>query len=261
MSEDTQGEQTPDEVQKPEPTAIELKAMEMGWRPKEEWHGEEDGFVEAKEFVARAPLFEKIDTLGKKYKQVEQTLENLKQHYTKVEAAAFDRALKQLKAERKLALTDGDGDRFEQIDDQIKEVEQQARELEEAAQQPAGPDPAVQAEFVAWTRRNVWYTKDQELRDFADSFGVGLAQRGASPQEVMSQVERAVRKQFPQKFTNPNKKDVPHTESSSGVQKASKKDDYQLSETERKVMNDFVRSGIMTKEEYIDSLKKASKGA
>lgn len=63
---------TPEE-KAPEYTKIELEAMDMGWRPKSEFNGDEDDFIDAKEFVRRKPLFDKIDSTTRE-------LSNLRRH-------------------------------------------------------------------------------------------------------------------------------------------------------------------------------------
>ena len=94
------------------------------------------------------------------------------------------------------------------------------------------------------------------MRKFADDFGTNLASQGLAPADVLKQVEQAVRKEFPHKFTNPNKEHAPSVEQSRGAGKtAGKETDSFLSDQERKVMNDLVRSGLLTKEKYIADLK------
>lgn len=262
MSESTQNQDlTPEgNVEVPEQkeySATEQRAMEMGWRPKEEFQGDESDFIDAGEFVRRKPLFEKIDAQSRKLKAVERALEEFKNHYSKVNENAYERAILALKNERKQALSDGDGDRFEAIDDQIKVVEKQVEDLREQRSQPVVQDEVVHPEFQSWKARNVWYDKTQYMRAFADDYGTKLAARGMAPAEVLKEVEKAVRQEFPQKFTNPNKAAAPDVESSGGSRKSGGgKDGFELSEVERKVMNDFVRSGVMTREEYIKDLKK-----
>ena len=100
---------TPDNTeQKPvEYSKIELEAMEMGWRPKEEFNGEEDDFIDAKEFVRRKPLFDKIDSTTRELKQFKKAFDALKGHYTAVHGSAYQQALANLKMTRKQAITDG----------------------------------------------------------------------------------------------------------------------------------------------------------
>ena len=46
--------ETQEQTQQVELSEIEVKAMNMGWRPIEEFDGPEDEFIDAKEFVRRA---------------------------------------------------------------------------------------------------------------------------------------------------------------------------------------------------------------
>ena len=101
-----------------------------------------------------------------------------------------------------------------------------------------------------------WYGTTSYMRKFADEIGAELASKGIAPTEVLKQVEQAVRKEFPTKFVNPNKEHAPNVEQPKGGNKPAGKDsDSFMNEQERKVMNDLVRSGLLTKEKYIADLK------
>lgn len=236
--------------------AIEQRAIELGWRPKEEFHGDEDDFIDAKEFVRRQPLFEKIEAQNRQIKNVTKALESFKTHYTRVEQAAVERALATLKTQRKDALSDGDGDRFELLDDEIKKAEAKVAEIEQVKNQPIVEEPVIHPEWQAFERRNPWYQTTSYMRKFADELGTNLASQGVAPSDVLKQVEQAVRKEFPNKFTNPNKEHAPSVEQSRGASKSGgKSEESLLSDQERKIMNDLVRSGLLTKEKYIADLK------
>lgn len=239
-----------------ERTPMEQKAMEMGWRPKDEFHGDEDDFIDAKEFVRRQPLFEKIEAQNKQIKNVTKALETFKQHYTRVEQAAVERALTQLKNQRKDALSDGDGERFELLDDEIKKAEAKVIEIEQVKNQPLVEEAVIHPEWQAFQARNPWYNSTGYMRKFADEVGATFASEGLAPTEVLKRVEQAVRKEFPTKFTNPNKEQAPNVEQSRGSSRQPGKDgDAFMNDQERKVMNDLVRSGLLTKEKYIADLK------
>ena len=53
-----------------EHSPTELKAIESGWVPKEEFQGDEHKWVEAGEFLRRGELFKKIEDQGKQLKDV-----------------------------------------------------------------------------------------------------------------------------------------------------------------------------------------------
>lgn len=235
---------------------IEEKAISMGWRPKEQFEGDEEEFIDAKEFVRRQPLFDRIESQNKQLKNVTKALESFKLHYTKVEEAAVQKAINQLKAQRKNALAEGDGDSFELFDDEIKKAEQQLSAIEVAKNKPIVEEEIVHPEWQAFQSRNPWYNTTGYMRKFADEIGSELAAKGVAPVEVLKQVEQAVRKEFPNKFVNPNKENAPTVEQGRGTNKPASKDSESfMNEQERKVMNDLVRSGLLTKEKYIADLK------
>lgn len=270
MDLENQVEGTPDsaapeqqEQQAPEYTKTELQAMEMGWRPLSEFNGDEDDFIDAKEFVRRKPLFDKIERTGSELKQVKRALDALKTHYTTVHETAYKEALANLKQARKQAITDSDGERFDQIDQQIKDVEAAAEKVKQVAQDEPVAEPTVNPKFAEWTNRNPWYTSIDYMRDFADKRGRELHQQGLQPLEVLKRVEEEVRKEFPHKFRNSNKDDAPMIENGNtrGTGGGNKKDTFQLSPQEERIMNTLIKSDpkTFTKEKYIAELK-AAKG-
>lgn len=253
---ESSGEQS-QESTKTELTAVEQRAIEMGWRPKSDFEGDEDDFIDATEFVRRKPLFEKIDHVGKELRETRKALKALQEHHTKVKEAEYQNALKQLRAEKKVALEEGDADRLIEIDEQIAEAK--ATEISQQAQQRQQAQ-APHPNFVQWVQKNQWYQSDAELRTVADQIGTAYAAKNpeTSPDDVLKYVEQRVRKLYPENFRNPNKERPSAVEGRTQTQASEKKDgisDYPLTDEERKVMNTFVRSGVMTKEEYIKDLK------
>jgi hypothetical protein len=238
--------------QAPAYSDMELKALDMGWRPKDQFNGSEDDFIDAKEFVRRQPLFDKIAHQSRELKEVKSAVDALKTHYTAVRETEYKRALQALKQQRKDALSVGDGDRFEQIDDEIKLVETQVEQLKEVASPQVSNEPHPQ--FVHWVNANPWYNSTKYMREYADEVGRDLHARGMQPDAVLKEVEKAVRKEFPQKFSNPNKESAPNVESGARGQ-ATKSGSVELTEQERSIMNTLVRSGTITKEKYLADLK------
>lgn len=252
--------ETPDttpETQVAQPSAIEQEALKLGWRPREEFEGDDEAFIDAKEFVRRQPLFEKIDHTTKELKELKRAFSALKDHYGKVQETEYNRALRDLKAQMKQANREGDFDRADVLENQIERVEAEAAVLRQEREQIT-PDTQEQFDprFVAWTNRNPWYTSMPHMRTYADEVGRRLAAQGVPPLEVLAEVEKAVRKEFPHKFENPNKAKAPAVEGSRGTgTKSTKSDGFELTPQETKVMNDLVRAGVLTKEKYIAELK------
>jgi len=242
------------ENNEPQYSEVEQRALEMGWRPKEEFDGDEVDFVDAKEFISRKPLYDKISQQSKQIKNVNRSLEALKEHYTKVKEVEYQNAIKALKAQRKDALVTGDADAFEKAEQEIQQAEEQFEEIKQSAAQITTQEEVVSPIFQNWKNRNPWYDSTGYMRSFADDLGKRLHTTGMHPDDILKEVEKAVRKEFPTKFRNPNKDDAPEV----GVSKNTKGKgaEMQLTEQERRVMDTLVRGGHITKEKYLADLKK-----
>jgi hypothetical protein len=253
-----QVEQTP-VVQEPAPVVekqndpYEDQAREQGWRPKEEFEGDPEKWKPAKEFVERGELFGKIDTLGKELKETRKALKMLQEHHTKVKEVEYKRAVDELKALQKRHLEEGNSDGYLEASELLTDLkaEQKAREAVSQAQ-PAQTDPR----FTSWVDANTWYTKDQEMRDYADVVGLGYANKnpGVDPEEVLKYVTVQVKSHFKDKFQNPNR-GRPSVVEGASTPTAANKSSFELTDDERRVMNTFIRAGVMTKDEYVAQVK------
>lgn len=233
----------------------EQAARDQGWVPKEEYQGDPEKWRDAKEFVERGELFGKIDSMGKELKETRKALKMLQEHHSKVKETEYKRAVDELKALQKKHLEEGNSDGYLEATELLTDLkaEQKARQVvEESTPKQTGQDPR----FTEWVGQNKWYTQDAKLREFADVVGLGYAQQhpGIDPAEVLKYVTIQVKETFKDKFQNPNR-NKPNSVEGASTPRAGK-ESFQMSEDERKVMNTFVRTGIMTKEAYIEELKK-----
>lgn len=231
------------------------QALEQGWKPKEEYQGDPGKWKEAKEFVERGELFKKIDTMGKELKETRRALQMLKEHHNKVKEVEYSKAVNELKQLQKKHLEEGNSDGYLETTELLTDLkaEQKAREVVQEVT-PAQPDPR----FVSWVTDNKWYNNDPEMRQFADAVGMGYAQtnRNLSPEEVLAYVTKEVKERFKDKFVNPNRAKSTLVGSSNTSAGTSTKNDIELTDDERRVMNTFIRTGVLTKEEYLSEIKR-----
>ena len=244
-------------VEAPALSKAEQEALEHGWVPKEEFSGEEHKWVDAAEFLRRGELFKKIESTSSELKQVRRALEELKKHHSNVREVEYKRALDALKKQKKEALLEGDADALIDVDERIELVKEQQKVLQqEAIAEAAEPTSGENhPEFVSWVNRNSWYKNSSPMRAFADALGRDLRSSGKSPSDILVEVEKQIRKEFPQKFTNPNREKAGAVEGSA-PRGSSGSANFDLSQEERRVMNTFVRQGVMTEKEYIAELRK-----
>ena len=251
----------PDVKQEPvQLTAIEEKAASQGWRPKDEWDGDPDEWVPAREFVRVGELFKKIDDQNRTIKEFKKTLEQFSKHHADVRKVEYERALADLRAVKKEAIQEGDADLLLDVDERIALVREAQKEATKPVQIPDAP-AADNPLFRNWVARNGWYQTNPAMRAYADRLGNELgAKRDTSPTELLARIEQEVKKEFAHKFNNPNRDKAGAVEGSTN-RGSTKKDTFQLDATERQAMQKFVKLiPGMTEEKYIADLKKI-KGA
>jgi len=252
-------QETPQETPAPEVkfTPAEEKALEQGWVPQDEWDGDPDQWRPAKEFLDRGELFKKIEDQNRTIKEFKRALDDLKGHHAKTRETEYARALAALKEQKIAALEDGDAAKVIKLDDQIDLVREEQAQLKQIEQpKEAEIDPV----FSSWVDKNKWYSNDEPMKAYADALGRSLAYKGLKPEAVLAEVEKQVKQEFPHKFRNPNKDKPGAVEGSSNKGRVSDAD-ISLSDEERRVMQRFVRQGVMTEKQYKDELKRIKNGA
>lgn len=247
---------TPEGEQTPELSPTEIKAHEAGWVPKEEYQGEEHKWVDAGEFLRRGELFKKIEDQSKQLKDVRSALNEMKKLHGQVKEVEYNRALATLRQQKKEALEEGDAEAVIAADEKIDLVKEQVKELKNEPQIAQEQSGSEHPEFVAWTEQNSWYKNSSPMKAFADALGADLARSGNSPSEVLRKVAAEVRKEFPNKFRNPNQDKAGSVETGTGARRSSG-GSFTLSDEERRVMNTFIRTGVFKNEkEYVEELRK-----
>jgi hypothetical protein len=241
----------------PEWTDTELKAMEKGWNPDKDAVPEGKEWIEADEFLRNESFFTEIRKLKRELNQTKKTFDELKEHHKKVAEAERAKVLDDLKRQKRLALEDDDHDAVIEIDDKILEVKTQK------------PDDTMSQDdhnelFEAWVEKNSWYETNQEMREMADDLGNAYYMRTqgkATPTQIYEHVEKQIKRIFKDDFgvKTPTRKSTPSVEGASAsrggkTKSKSKFTERDLSDDQRKVMNRFVKQGVLSKEEYIEQL-------
>jgi hypothetical protein len=231
----------------PEVNPIFDKAKAAGWKPLEEFEGDPDQWVDAKEFVGRAPLYEKNHKLKKELNDLKSTLHEVKTHISKVSQAAYNKAVADLTAQRDAAIEEGDKAQVKEIDKALKDAESIKTPIENV-------HPAIKE----WEAENAtWFYADPEINNFgmamANSY---LVQHPNDFPGAVAAMDKALRKAYPDKYEpkQDKRKDPPAVE---GGKRGEGKKTFtrsDLNDEQRRVMNTFVRQGIMTEDDYIKEL-------
>lgn len=241
-------------------TAIVEKAKQKGWAPIENWRGNPEDWVDAKEFLGREKLYSKIHDLQKDIANIKNATQKdfqvIAQHFSQMREVEYKRALDTLRAQRREAIQDGDLERADELEgqmDEIKEARSQANNAPNAQATAAQPDPV----FEAWKQENDWFEKDATLRNEAIGIAVGFANAnpGISQPEVLKYVTEKIRKFNPDKFgdqnsmeNTPNQPAVesPSRRGTSGTPvRKGKITTADLTPQQRDIMNTLVKRGVL----------------
>lgn len=286
MAEETQETVENQETETPEveikPAQVEEAARKKGWRPLQEFEGDPTEWVDAREFVGRQPLYDKIHDLTKQISRQNQQFQRdmgvISKQFASMSDVAYKKALNELRADKALAIKDADIEAVEHIDTQIRELEHAQATAKVA---PAQVNPGETPEMAEWKGKNSWFEKDKEMTDDAIALGIGyLAQhQGRKTQsEMLEFVETRIRKAYPEKFgkqqvtTTQKKTTTPVVEgndnnSRPAPSRAGKLSVSDLSDDERMVMRTLIKRNALAdlakknkrsqEEEYMAQLAEA----
>lgn len=224
-----------------EVSTTEQEAMAKGWKP--------DGVKSAEEFLRAEPLYEEIKSRGKEIKELKETLDALKSHMDKQQEVGYKKALDDLKEQRIEAIQMGDVEAVDKLDSEIADHTKQAL-------------PTVVESFQE--RNKTWLNdpslKAEEMRQFMLERDNQLAKFNLSESEHIKIIEQDLREKFVSYFEPEG--DVVETKPAaveSGKHKPSPKkkakfsfDD--LSPVQKQCARRFNKSGVMSVDQYIQSL-------
>jgi len=253
--EDGGGTDVVEQVEGKDPPELETKARNMGWTPKDEFRGDPDKWRGAKEFVDRGENMLPIvrATVKRQENQIaelRQTIGELADHNTKTEQKAFTRALRELKAQQIEAVSSGNAAAFAQVDQAIYELHKEAAE----APKVKLPDPGVDPEYQEWEEKNRWVVTDKDAGAYAESYGEYLRKTGSTltGAAFLEKVGEAVKKQFPDKFSNPRRNSPGAVEGNTPPAKKGGTGYADLPAEAKAACDRFVKNsgGKMTRESY-----------
>lgn len=259
---------------------VEKEARIFGWVPKEEFRGDESDWVDAEVFVKRGkeinPILRKNnETLLKKLEEKSKEIDSIKasvEEFKKFQKEAFERKQQEyeiqiadLKARKKEAIAEGNGDLVVDIDDQIDEIKEAQREAKAEANKPApAPEPSNVPEIPddpdlkSWLNKNEWFGKDEEMTELTNSLAATTRRQfpHLTGRAFLEKLDDKIAEYFPQKVLG-NKSRGSAVDSGSNVRgnvSSGKKSYDNLPEDAKAACDRFIKNGwIKSKQEYVDN--------
>ena len=243
------------EVEAPEPTESEAKARRQGWRPKDEYRGPDEKWVDAESFLKRSD--EELPVMRERLKKQDRDLADLKgtvakfaEHHAKVEKIAYERALNEVKKQRREALAIGDADGFEQAEERLAEL----KEVKPAATQKEAAKE-ISPDVQTWVQANPWFQTEPRLAKYAETVCGELQNEDPTRDlsDILKEVAKEVKTRFPEKFANAKRSAPPAVEGASTVAAGKGSKSYANLPAEAKAACDkFLKQGLIkSKEDYL----------
>ena len=183
-----------DDQQQPDP--IEALAGEVGWVPQDQWQGEPTEWRPAADFLKTGR--EITRSVSRKLRNMEDQLSRVTATSSQILTDKIAERDAYWRNQHRQAVEDGNHDLAERaVEERVK------LKAEAPAANGAAPLPSETADFME--RHKSWMGKDPLATMRAEELANQLAQRGVPIPEQLVQVERAIRREFPEHFAQPGK--------------------------------------------------------
>lgn len=263
----------------------ESKARAKGWAPKEEWRGDDEDWIDYREFNRRGELMTRIQsqtkemkTMRAEHEQLLKTVSDLSEHNVKLAEAERAKVLRELRTDRSAAIRGGDDARVAEIEETIEEVQdidvtpgadnsgEEQHEVEDTTQQFTSAQMAIRDgwEAYGWSDTIV---NDPIVRQALMTVGDQLYAEHTDPHTgeldipvdtFLRAMEDGVKEHFPHKF---KKAKAPRSRVSDGGdtrpsrKKGSGKYAFKdLSDEQKAIAIRYEKQGAMTREKYVEDI-------
>jgi len=255
------------------------EAESQGWVPKERFRGNEQDWVDADTFVKRGreilPILRKNnENLMKDLNQTKEQLKEFRQaaeEFKTFQREAYERKvndyearIKEIKESRAQAITDGDGQKVNALDDALDEAKDSLKEAKQAAENvtsntanaPAATEP-IDPNLQSWLDENKWFGTDRRMTSVANGIGESLRLEFPSlkGQAFLEKLDEVLQEEFPNRFGKQSRNPATsRVESGSGrtARSSGNSQTYDNLPAEAKAACDrFVKQKLMTREQYV----------
>lgn len=243
----------------PAEPSIEDRAKDMGWRPKEEFKGDDSRWVDAETFVKKGeevlPIIKanakkteaERDALKADLASLKKDVAEFRQYHSQTEKRAYERAIRDLEERQAEAVEANDLKTVRSI---TKEIASLSRDVQtdDAGTPYQTPDHAKA--LNQWKGENPWFGSDRVMTAAANAVADELEQSGVTGADQLAEVAKRMRAEFPQKFENANRRAPAAVEGSTPTRKAGKTWS-DLPPEARATADRWVKQGLVTKETYL----------
>tara|TARA_R110002167_G_scaffold337372_1_gene544855 strand:+ start:925 stop:1779 length:855 start_codon:yes stop_codon:yes gene_type:complete len=233
----------------------EQKAFDQGWRPQEEFEGEEGNWKTAKEYNRDGEWMDKLKQSNQRIERMEQDFNSRLENSNKLHEARRAKELGDLKKQQREAVDMADTDAYDDASRKIDELESQPAIAKPTQEQPQ-LDPLV-AQYV---QDNPWINDPNDDRSIIASGALQAFQAAnpnASIQDAIDHVDSKVKKLTAN--TNPRRAQPNTSENSRRQPRAASRElsMNDLTNDERSEWSSYGRTLFKTEKAFLAAVKDA----
>jgi hypothetical protein len=230
-----------------------LEAARRGWKP--DGTDKYGNHRTAKEFLERGTEISKIMGLERQVDKLNETLDLMRQHQETTAQRAYDRAIEDMKQEKREAAEIGDTQKMLDIDERIEKMEKPASiDTTGLSTEETNLAKEYETKVADFRAKHEWYEKDRVKTAFVNQEGAAYAQRVQKetgqvphPEDVFAYVESELAKEFPNTQTT-----RVTTTQNRAVSRGSKKKGWSdVDDAAREIGKKLISRGAMTEEQYL----------
>ena len=245
---------------------FEAEARQQGWKPKEEFSGDPGRWTDAETFVRKGEqiaaivnkraegLKTELDRTRAELAEIKAVAKEFREHQQKMFAEKESRLkseIESLRAQRREAISAGDGERVDEIEQQIDSLKDQAKDIKTTAKEEKaqGVDPALQQ----WVSENAWYNESPRMAAYANAVAAELVQQGIQGPAMLAKIREEVEKEFPAKFKKETTRNPLAAQASDDGRevKTGGKSYRDLPDEAKRSCDKFVKLGAVTREQFV----------
>lgn len=247
-----------EEAEKPDvDSEVETEARKYGWRPKEEYDRDPQGWVDAKRFLElpstdnkklRDELRERDKTYQETLSRIERASKAAMERARQQERERYEEKLRDLSNRKLEAVRNADDEGYQQLSRQEEQLRQNAPQA--PVQEQQGPDPWVQE--YAQSERGKWINNPILRKEGSEAIEYMPNKAQATPQQQIEYAEQMLREAGRLPKPAEPKKDARNMVDPGGLAGGRKQKGVAALPSEaRKHGKDFVEQGIFKDlEEY-----------
>jgi hypothetical protein len=216
-----------------QPSPYDALARDMGWTPKEEFHGPAESWKSAEQFIRDGRDIQR--STAQELKALRQTVETIGKTSATIVEQEVNRRVADLTDQFNKAVEDGDGKKAYELGAEIQKVQ--------TVKPPVGPPPEAQ---MFAERNKAWFGKDPLATALAVEVTNKLHTQGYDNATQLDSAEKEVRRIYPHLFAQPKPAPGVHSPGARGPQNNGRAKGFgDMPAEAQKIATDMVSRGVI----------------